>query len=82
MYIHPVKGICGRRPLHTLSPLPSRYLRNLMNAQNAVPIADIARFNKMKAICEDNALLMKLIPEVSQVAGSSETRARNRGQQA
>uniref|UniRef100_A0A7S2MRL4 HTH La-type RNA-binding domain-containing protein n=2 Tax=Octactis speculum TaxID=3111310 RepID=A0A7S2MRL4_9STRA len=38
------------------------YLRSMMNADFAVPIASISRFKRMTMICEDIKLLTKLVP--------------------
>ena len=45
------------------------YLRNMMDAQNTVPLAEIVRFRKMIQICDDPALLKELVPEA--IADSS-----------
>ena len=39
------------------------YLRSMMNADLAVPIASISRFKRMTMICEDIDMLTQLVPQ-------------------
>ena len=48
-----------------------------MNAQMAVPIADIARFKRMTMICDDHTLLTSLIPAVGAPRSHQASRARH-----
>lgn len=42
------------------------YLRSMMNADLAVPIASISRFKRMTMICEDIDMLIQLVPQAVQ----------------